>query len=138
MTASRPSLRDLLEAREHDDSPGLLADGTRLTWREYVAASRGRASALAGLLGAARPPHVGVLLDNTPEMALQLAAAGWGAHVLVGLNTTRRGASLLADARKADVQVIVTDDTHRGLLDGLDLTGIRVLDGDDLSGSPQA
>ncbi|MFL6159251.1 MAG: AMP-binding protein, partial [Marmoricola sp.] len=35
-------------------------------------------------------------------------------------------------------QVIVTDDTHRGLLDGLDLTGIRVLDGDDLSGSPQA
>jgi fatty-acyl-CoA synthase len=71
---------------------------------------------------------VGVLLENTPEMAVQLAAAGWGSHVLVGLNTTRRGAGLLADARKADVQVIVTDEAHVGLLDGSDLTGITVLD----------
>ena len=122
------TVRALLEARAEDDSPGLLAPGLSWSWREYVAASRGRALALAGLLDPARPPHVGVLLDNTPEMAVQLAAAGWGAHVLVGLNTTRRGEALLADARKADVQVIVTDATHRGLLDGLDLGGITVLD----------
>ncbi|MCX6396031.1 MAG: AMP-binding protein [Propionibacteriales bacterium] len=122
------TVKVLLEARAEDDSPGLLAPDLAWTWREYVAASRGRAAALATLLDPARPPHVGVLLDNTPEMAVQLAAAGWGAHVLVGLNTTRRGDGLLADIRKADVQVIITDAHNRGLLDGLDLAGVTVLD----------
>jgi len=122
------SIRDLLLARAEDDSPGLVAGSLALSWREVAAASRGRAAALGRLLPAGAPPHVGVLLDNTPEMAIQLAAAGWGAHVLVGLNTTRRGAGLLADIRKADVSVIVTDAAHRALLDGLDLTGVTVLD----------
>lgn len=122
------TVRQLLEARAEDDSPGLLAENRSWTWREYVAASRGRATELAGLLTPDRPPHVGVLLDNTPEMAIQLAAAGLGNHVLVGLNTTRRGEALLADVRKADVQVIVTDATNAHLLDGLDLDGVTVLD----------
>jgi len=122
------TVRDLLLAREHDDSPALIAGDARWSWREYVAASRGRAQSLARLLPTGAPPHVGVLLDNTPEMAIQLAAAGWGGHVLVGLNTTRRGHGLLADIRKADVQVIVTDDAYRPLLDGLDLSGVTVVD----------
>lgn len=122
------SIRSLLEARAESDLPALRAGSLTLTWREYVARSRGRAATLARLLDAREPPHVGVLLDNTPEMALQLAAAGWGNHVLVGLNTTRRGDGLLADIRKADVQVIVTDSTQRALLDGLDLAGVTVLD----------
>lgn len=91
----------------------------------------GRASALDRLLDPTRPRHVGVLLDNTPEMAFQLAAAGLGGHVVVGLNTTRRGASLLADIRKADVQVLVVEAAHAGLLDGLDLTGVRVIRADE-------
>lgn len=122
------TVRALLEARAEDDSPGLLADDTRLTWREYVAAARGRAAALAAVMDPERPAHVGVLLENSPEMAIQLAAAGWGSHVLVGLNTTRRGSALLADARKADVQVIVTEPSTAELLDGLDLDGITVID----------
>jgi fatty-acyl-CoA synthase len=122
------TVRDLLEARAADAAPALLAGSQRWSWVEYVAASRERAAALSGLVDASRPPHVAVLLDNTPEMAIQLAAAGWGAHVLVGLNTTRRGDGLLADIRKADVQVIVTDHTYRPLLDGLDLSGVTVID----------
>ncbi|MFL6172979.1 MAG: long-chain-fatty-acid--CoA ligase [Marmoricola sp.] len=118
----------MLLAREEDDAPALLAGSLALTWRDYMAASRGRAAALAPLLPEQGPRHVGVLLDNTPEMAFQLAAAGWGAHVLVGLNTTRRGAGLLADIRKADVSVIVTDDAHRELLAPLALDGVTVLD----------
>lgn len=122
------TVRTLLEARAEDDSPGLLARDLAWSWREYVAASRGRAAALADLLDPARPPHVGVLLDNTPEMAVQLAAAGWGAHVLVGLNTTRRGDALMADIRKADVQVVVVESAHAPLLEGLDLSGITVIE----------
>ncbi|MGO4257737.1 AMP-binding protein [Marmoricola sp. RAF53] len=126
------SVRALLVARAEDDSPGLRAGDDRWTWREYVARARGRAAALADLLDQARsqgrPPHVGVLLENTPEMAFQLAAAGFGAHVLVGLNSTRRGEALLADARRADVQVLVVEPALAGLLDGLDLDGITVVD----------
>ncbi|MFL6062825.1 MAG: AMP-binding protein [Marmoricola sp.] len=122
------SIRALLDARVEDDSVALLAGPLTLTWRQYVAASRGRVAALAGLLDASRPLHVGVLLDNTPEMAIQLAAAGWGAHVLVGLNTTRRGDGLLADIRRADCQVIVTDAAHAELLAPLALDDVTVLD----------
>ena len=121
------TLRDLLLARADDDRPALLAGDRTWSWREYVMAASGRAAALQELLDPARPPHVGVLLDNTPEMALQLAAAGFGAHVVVGLNTTRRGVGLLADIGKADVQVLVVEDAHAGLLEGLDLSGVQVV-----------
>ena len=122
------TLRELLLARAHDDAPGLLAGDRRWTWREYVDIAAGRAVTLRGIVDPLRPPHVGVLMDNTPEMAFQLAAAGFGGHVVVGLNTTRRGAGLLADIRRADVQVIVVEPTHAPLLEGLDLSGIRVID----------
>ncbi len=76
---------------------------------------------------------MGVLLDNTAEMAMALSAAALGGHVAVGLNTTRRGESLLADVRTGDCQVVLTDAAHAGLLDGLDLGDVRVLrvDGDE-------
>ncbi|RNL60015.1 acyl-CoA synthetase [Nocardioides marmoriginsengisoli] len=124
---SEPTVRTLLEARAEDDSPGLAAGDRRWSWREYVAVARSRAAALRGVLDPARPPHVGVLLENTPEMAFQLAAAGLGGHVVVGLNTTRRGDALLADIRRADVQVIVVEDAFAGLLDGLALDGVTVI-----------
>jgi fatty-acyl-CoA synthase len=126
------TIRELLLARADDDAPALLAGDRSWTWQEYVATASGRAEALGRLLEPERPPHVGVLLDNTPEMAFQLAAAGFGAHVLVGLNTTRRGPGLLADIRKADVQVIVVEDAHARLLDGLDLDGVQVVGPSDL------
>ena len=87
-----------------------------------------RAAALLTLVDPDRPVHVGVLLGNTPEFLNQMAAAGLGGYVLCGLNTTRRGAALAADVRKADCQVVVTDAEHRPLLDGVDLGGVRVLD----------
>lgn len=121
------TVRDLLLARATDDRPALLAGERRWSWREYVGTAATRGRALSAMLDPTRPPHVGVLLDNTPEMAFQLAAAGLGGHVLVGLNTTRRGDALLADVRKADVQVLVVEDAHAGLLDGLDVDGVSVV-----------
>ena len=58
---------------------------------------------------------------------MALSAAGLGGHVVVGLNTTRRGESLLADIRTGDCQLVLTDATHAGLLDGLDLGDVRVV-----------
>ncbi|MDO9352920.1 MAG: AMP-binding protein, partial [Solirubrobacteraceae bacterium] len=61
-----------------------------------------------------------------------MAAAALGGYVLCGINTTRRGEALLADVRRSDCQILVVNAEHRALLEGLDLSGIRVLDTDEL------
>lgn len=107
------TVRDLLLARAGDDRPALLwreAGQVRTcTWRAYVAGAARLARDLESRLAPARPPHVGVLLPNGPAFALHLAAAGLGGHVLVGLNSTRRGEALDADVAKADCQLVVDD-----------------------------
>ncbi|MGZ4446028.1 MAG: AMP-binding protein [Nocardioides sp.] len=120
------SLRQLLLDRADDDRPGLVTRQGSWTWAEHVSEAAARARVLRTMLDPARPPHVGVLLDNTPEMASLLSAAGLGGHVAVGLNTTRRGEALAADVRTGDCQLVLTDATHAGLLEGLDL-GVPVL-----------
>jgi fatty-acyl-CoA synthase len=130
------TIRDLLLARAEHDTPALLAHERTWTWRELVADASARAGALGRLLDPGRPPHVGLLMDNTPEMLLGLAAAGLGGHVAVGVNSTRRGEALLADLHRADVQILLTDATQRGLLDGLDLSGITVIDTDEWDPTP--
>ncbi|MEV7398229.1 AMP-binding protein [Aeromicrobium sp. NPDC092404] len=122
------TIRDLLLDRAEQDTPALLTHDRSWTWRELVAEAASRATAVSELLDPARPAHVGLLMDNTPEMLLGLAAAGLGGHVAVGVNSTRRGDALLADLERADVQVLLTDATQHHLLDDLELTGVRVVD----------
>ncbi len=131
------TIRDLLLERAEKDTPALLTHDRSWTWRELVADASSRAAAIADLLDPDRPPHVGLLMDNTPEMILGLSAAGLGHHVAVGVNSTRRGDALLADLRRADVQVLLTDATQRHLLEGLDLTGIEVIDTDEWNVAPR-
>ena len=122
------TIRDLLLAKAEQDTPALLTHDRTWSWRELVADASSRAAAVGRLLDPQRPPHVGLLMDNTSEMLMGLAAAGLGAHVAVGVNSTRRGEALLADLHRADVQLLLTDATQRHLLDGLDLSGVQVLD----------
>lgn len=108
------TVRDLLLRQAESDAVAVRwrEDGriAELTWRDYVAAARRLASLVEHQLDPTLPPHVGVLLPNGPAMALHLAAAGLGGHVLVGLNDTRRGAALEADIRKADCQFVISTD----------------------------
>ncbi len=124
------TIRDALLARTPDDHAALLAGEVRWSWSDYVAECSRRAHVLAELLDPQRPPHVGLLMDNTPEMAFQLGAAGLGAHVAVGLNTTRRGVALRADVAKSDCQVVVVDERLEPLLADLD-PEVRVVRSDD-------
>ncbi|MFI7589742.1 AMP-binding protein [Spongisporangium articulatum] len=119
-------LRDLAGT----DGPGLKAGERVWTWRQVVAESGRRANAVRALLDDERPPHVGVLLENTPEMVFALSAGALAGHVSVGVNSTRRGSALAADVLKADCQLLLTDERGRSALDGLDLPGVQVLDVD--------
>jgi fatty-acyl-CoA synthase len=87
-----------------------------------------------------RPPHVAVLLDNTPDYVFALCGAGLIGAALVGLNHTRRDEHLARDISYTDVQLIITEPRHQDLLapvaGGLDLPGgilmsTRFADGDD-------
>jgi fatty-acyl-CoA synthase len=127
------TIQQALAVRAADNRIGLKYGDRQWTWREHLRDASKQAAALLALADPARPPHIGALLGNTPGMLGQMAAAGLGGYVLCGLNTTRRGEALLADIRRADCQILVTDDEHRPLLNNLDLNGIRVM----VSGSPQ-
>ena len=122
-----PTLRDLLLARADDDHPGLLAGDDSWTWRQVVHASVVRSAVLTTVLSGGRPAHVGVLLDNTPELVWLLGAAALGGQVVVGLNTTRRGPALAADVARSDTRLVITDAAHAGLLAdaGLDVPVLR-------------
>src|SRR6476661_10403278 len=122
------TIQQVLRERMQDDTVAVLYEDRTWTWREHLAQATAEASAMIGLANPSRPLHVGALLGNTPEMLRAMAAAGLGGYVLCGINTTRRGAGLLADVRRAECQLLVTDAEHRHLLEGVDLTGVRVLD----------
>lgn len=68
------------------------------------------------MLDADSPPHVGVLLENVPEFSYLLGAAALGGFVVVGLNSTRPGPSLVEDAKRTHCQLILTDSGHRHLV----------------------
>jgi fatty-acyl-CoA synthase len=110
----------LVRLRSGDDGTGLLFEGHEWTWREVVAEAELRADLLLSLREEG-PFHVGVLLENTPEYLFLLAGAALAGAVVVGVNPTRRGAELATDIRRADCQLLITDSTQVGLVEGLDL-----------------
>jgi len=122
------TVQQLLRSRIHDDTLAVAHGDQTWTWREHLDEAAAEASVLIGRADATRPLHVGALLGNTPAMLRSMAAAALGGYVLCGINTTRRGAGLLTDIRRADCQLLLVDSDHLALLDGLDLHDVTVLD----------
>ena len=124
------TVQQLLRERAGDPAPAVKYAGREWTWAQHLDEAARQAAALIALADADRPLHVGVLLGNTPAMLTAMAAAGLGGYVLAGINNTRRGEALARDVARADCQILLTDTAHRGLIEGLDMPGVRVLDVD--------
>lgn len=122
------TVQRLLRERAGSGAPAVIHDDRVWTWAEHLDHAARQAAALIALADPTRPLHVGTLLANGPDMLTAMAAAGLGGYVLAGINNTRRGDALARDILRADCQVLLTDAAHRGLLDGLDLPGVRVFD----------
>jgi fatty-acyl-CoA synthase len=115
--------------------------GDQVWTHEQLLQEAGRFAALyTARLDPERPPHVAVLLDNTPDYVFALCGAGLIGAALVGLNHTRRDEHLARDISYTDVQLVITEPRHQDLLapvlGGLDLPGgvlmsSRFADGDD-------
>ena len=78
------------------------------------------AATLRDRLDPTRPPHVGVLLENTSFFSAMLVAAGMSGIVPVGLNPVRRGAALARDISKADCQLVLADSKSAATLDDIE------------------
>ena len=118
------TVASLLRARVGDAHPGYIFEGRTYSWDEVVSESAIRASILNGLLADGRPPHVGILLENTPEYLFWIGGAALIGACIVGINPTRRGSELERDIQHTDCQVIISDETGMKLLAGLD-TGVE-------------
>jgi len=133
VTGNEATVQAYLRARAGQDTPGLRSGERVWTWREVVAESGQRANAVRSLLRPGRPGHVGLLLENTPEMAFALNAGALAGYVTVGVNRTRRGSGLARDILLADCQLLLTTSTHRSALAGLELPGVRVIETDSVT-----
>jgi fatty-acyl-CoA synthase len=137
-----PNAASLLRrnADDHADRPALRFGDRIWTHRELFDEAVRFATLYRARLDPDRPPHVGVLLDNTPDYVFALCGAGLAGAAVAGLNYTRLGEHLGRDISHTDVQLVITEPRHEGqladALRGLDLPGgvlvsDRFTDGDD-------
>ncbi|MGW3122011.1 long-chain-fatty-acid--CoA ligase [Streptomyces sp. NPDC001107] len=125
--STRRTVAELVAQRWGDHRPGLWCEDLVLTHHEVAAGAAARAALLADLLPPGAEPHVGVLLDNTPEYPLWLGAAALAGAAVAGINPTRRGPELARDILHTECRIVLTGRTHLPLLAGLELPGIRLL-----------
>ncbi|MEU5898529.1 AMP-binding protein [Streptomyces venezuelae] len=127
MESTGATVAELVRARWGDHRTGLRYAGGELSHHQVAAGAAARAALLVDLLPRHAAPHVGVLLDNTPEYPLWLSAAALAGAAVAGINPTRRGPELARDILHTDCAVLVTERAHLHLLDGLELPGVRLL-----------
>ena len=97
MSAGLPTVTDLLTPLVEVDGRGVQFEDAFTSWRDHIRHGAAIAAALKARLDPERPPHVGVLLQNTPFFSAVLVAAALTGIVPVGLNPVRRGAALVRD-----------------------------------------
>ncbi|OBJ56391.1 long-chain-fatty-acid--CoA ligase FadD17 [Mycobacterium sp. 1423905.2] len=106
------------------DDRGVYFEDSFVSWRDHLRHGAAIAAALRARLDPSRPPHVGVLLQNTPFFSATLIAAGMSGIVPVGLNPVRRGAALVRDIERADCQLVLADSESAAALDGIDFVDV--------------
>jgi fatty-acyl-CoA synthase len=104
-------------ARDHGDRPALRFGDRLWTHAELLDEAQRFAALYRERLDPARPPHVGLLLDNTPDYVFALCGAALAGVAVAGLNYTRRGEHLARDIAHTDVQLVVTEPRHEALLE---------------------
>jgi fatty-acyl-CoA synthase len=102
------------------DDRGIYFEDAFTSWRDHLRHGAAIAATLRERLDPSLPPHVGVLLENTPFFSAMLVAAGMSGIVPVGLNPVRRGAALQRDIVRADCQLVLADAKSAETLDDIE------------------
>jgi fatty-acyl-CoA synthase len=114
---------EIVRSRAGDGHIGLRFEGQEWTWAEIIQEAADRAALIQTIEPAdgRAQVHVGILMENVPDFVFWLLGAGAAGAVVVGINSTRRGAELARDIRHSDCDIVFTEPTLAHLLDGLDL-----------------
>lgn len=115
-----PTVTSLITPLVDVDDRGVYFEDAFIPWREHIRHGAAVAAALRARMDPDRPPHVGVLLQNTPFFSSVLVAAGLTGIVPVGLNPVRRGAALQRDINHADCQVVLADSASAAVVGDID------------------
>ncbi|MFD9407781.1 AMP-binding protein [Streptomyces sp. NPDC059989] len=129
-TTAPETVAELIARQWGDHRPGLMyGDAERhvLSHHRTAQEAAARAALLVDLMPPGAEPHLGVLLDNTPEFPFWLGAAALAGAAVAGINPTRRGPELARDILHTDCRLLITERAHLPLLRGLDLPGVRIL-----------
>ncbi|MEU3063500.1 AMP-binding protein [Streptomyces subrutilus] len=126
-TTAPGTVAELVARQWGDHRPGLKHEDGVLTRHRTAQEAAARAALLVDLMPPGAEPHLGVLLDNTPEFPFWLGAAALAGAAVAGINPTRRGPELARDILHTDCRLLITEPAHLPLLRGLDLPGVRVL-----------
>ncbi|OBB66701.1 long-chain-fatty-acid--CoA ligase FadD17 [Mycobacterium sp. 852014-50255_SCH5639931] len=119
-----PTVTRLLVPLAEIEDRGVYFEDSYVSWRDHLRHGAAIAAALRDRLDPSRPPHVGVLLENTPFFSAMLTAAGMSGIVPVGLNPVRRGDALARDIAHADCQVVLADSNSAESLAGIDYVNV--------------
>jgi fatty-acyl-CoA synthase len=114
------TVTELLVPLADIDDRGVYFEDSFSSWRDHLRHGAAIAATLRNRLDPDRPPHVGVLLENTTFFSAMLVAAGLSGIVPVGLNPVRRGAALARDISKADCQLVLADSKSAAKLDDIE------------------
>ncbi len=97
-----PTVTSLIAPLVEVDDRGVYFEESFTSWRDHIQQGAAVAAALHARLDPAKPPHVGVLLQNTPFFSSLLIAAGLTGLVPVGpqSDTPRRGPGARYPARR--------------------------------------
>jgi fatty-acyl-CoA synthase len=120
VTEALPTVTDLLTPLAEVDDRGVYFEDSFTSWRDHLRHGAAVTAALRERLDPTRPPHVGVLLENTPFFSAVLVAAAMSGIVPVGLNPVRRGAALARDIDHADCQLVLADSKSAAPLAGIE------------------
>ncbi len=135
------TIDQLIRDRAGDTRVGLAFSDRTWTHDQVVSAQAERAALLLSLRRPG-PFHVALLMDNVPEYVFWMGAAALAGAVVVGGNPTHRGDELARDLSHTECQLLVTNPTYRGLVEGHDLGPAlppeRILVVDDPSGDVSA
>jgi fatty-acyl-CoA synthase len=123
-----PTVTSLLTPLVDVEDRGVCFEGSFTSWRSHIRHGAALAAALRARLDPALPPHVGVLLQNTPFFSAVLVAAGLSGVVPVGLNPVRRGAALERDISHADCQLVLADSASAQPLADIDYIDVDSTD----------
>jgi fatty-acyl-CoA synthase len=115
-----PTVTKLLVPLAEIGDRGVYFEDSFTSWRDHVQHGAAIAATLRERLDPRKPPHVGVLLENTPFFSAMLVAAGMSGIVPVGLNPVRRGEALVRDIAHANCQLVLADSKSAAPLDDIE------------------